>query len=374
MGEPYKRKHQQKPGGKYSVDWKNEHGKRQVVTAFVDKAKSKVLQANLQHEADLIRKGLMDPRDKSAAHAARVPIAIHAADYAAWVRGKGGGEKHCKQVQNEIIRLLAAAKIKWIAEITETRVRPALTALSRTKSPSTANHAMVSIKAFVRWLDKVGRLKSNPLRDMTEKYNEEAGRKRVRRVLRPDQLKKLLEAAEKGDSRVASRPHKSKNLDVMITGWERANLYLLAMGTGFRAGTLRKVQPEDFIFDEKPRIEIDGSRFKNGKSMRQPIRKDLAEIIKPWIKSLEVGKPIMAIPQRTADMLKADLAIAKIPYEDERGHVIDFHALRHSFITAVGKSGTDPKTMMELAGHQDFKTTQRYLHSDDDDKRKALGE
>ena len=37
--------------------------------------------------------------------------------------------------------------------------------------------------------------------------------------------------------------------------------------------------------------------------------------------------------------------------EDGEGHHADFHALRHTFITSIMKSGINPKTAQSLARH-----------------------
>lgn len=370
----HKRKHQRKPGGRWTAWYTDHNGIRRYKAAFAGKSDSEALANKLQHEADLVRQGLLEPKDLSAKQAGRQPIPKHASDYAATLLDKGGSSRHCQQIQSVIVRVFAEAGIDRLADITESRLRPTLARWSRDKSARTANHALGASRAFTRWLERCGRLKSDPLRGMSDRYNEDADRKRVRRAMTADQLRALIVAAESGPPIVARRPLKSKHHDILIDGPERAVLYRLAMGTGFRAGELASLLPEDFHLDgDNPRIEIDGKRTKNGKEARQPIRQDLAEFLKPWIAGKQPGQPAIVFPARTSEMLQVDLMAAGIPYRDERGHVLDFHSLRHSFLTEIGKSGCDPKTMMELARHADFKTTQRYLHSDDGDKRKALG-
>ena len=56
-------------------------------------------------------------------------------------------------------------------------------------------------------------------------------------------------------------------------------------------------------------------------------------------------------------MMKADLEAAGIPYVDAHGLYADFHALRHTFITNMMKSGVNPKTAQALARHSTIDLT-----------------
>ena len=62
-------------------------------------------------------------------------------------------------------------------------------------------------------------------------------------------------------------------------------------------------------------------------------------------------------------MLRADLSAAGVPFEDEAGHVYDFHALRHQFITDMVRAGVHPKDAQALARHSTIDLTMnRYAH------------
>ena len=54
---------------------------------------------------------------------------------------------------------------------------------------------------------------------------------------------------------------------------------------------------------------------------------------------------------------RADLAAADIEYRDGTGRMCDFHALRHTFITNVVRSGAGVKTCQTLARHKDPRLT-----------------
>ena len=59
-------------------------------------------------------------------------------------------------------------------------------------------------------------------------------------------------------------------------------------------------------------------------------------------------------------------------YLDHDGKFADFHSLRHSFITYVGKNGTDFKTTQDLARHSTPTLTARYTHGFREDRVTAV--
>ena len=52
-----------------------------------------------------------------------------------------------------------------------------------------------------------------------------------------------------------------------------------------------------------------------------------------------------------AQVIAVDLREAGISVEDERGRIVDFHSLRMSYITALGRTGTPLVIAQALARH-----------------------
>jgi len=76
---------------------------------------------------------------------------------------------------------------------------------------------------------------------------------------------------------------------------------------------------------------------------------------------------------KAAAMLRKDLEKAGIEHQDQSGQYADFHALRHSFITSVGKAGATVKEHQRLARHSKPELTLGvYTHLSISDERRAL--
>src|SRR5262245_30012605 len=100
------------------------------------------------------------------------------------------------------------------------------------------NHYVRAIRGFMRWLVfKAKRLPANPL-DGLELTDADADRRHARRELAAGELSRLLAA-----TRASGRVFRG------LSGEDRFHLYAAACGTGFRAGALAGLRPEDFDLD-----------------------------------------------------------------------------------------------------------------------------
>lgn len=222
----------------------------------------------------------------------------------------------------------------------------------------TTNHYLAGLRAFGRWLVTPGRrLPANPLAGL-EMLNVQADRRHDRRELSADELRRLLAA-----TRASTRTFRG------LDGEARYHLYALACGTGFRASALASLTPASFDFGEPPTVVLSARRNKSRKLKVQPLPPDLAALMQPYLAGKPPSDPVWpgtwAEEGRAADMIRIDLEAASIPYEVP-GHdgplFVDFHAMRHTFLTLAGRSGIDLRTLQELAGHSTPTLTARYTH------------
>ena len=180
--------------------------------------------------------------------------------------------------------------------------------------------------------------------------------KRYRRKSGPD----------KGKIRIGNRIYHIPNRDL---------LYLLPVSTGLRFSELKSLTPQSFdLDDDPPTVAVEASYSKHRRRDVQPLPAETAEILRPLISNTLPNNPLWPnLPSKMAQVIAFDLKAADIPVYDDAGRVVDFHALRHTFITRLTRSGITPKVTQVLARHSTITLTMdRYAHVVLADMSKAL--
>ena len=237
---------------------------------------------------------------------------------------------------------------------------------------------------FSKWLRDAGRCRDDRLAPLNGKgYNAAADRRHSRRELADGEIVALLRAAE-GDGVVGG-----------MAGPDRAVLYTLAVTTGLRAGELASLTPASLNLDGTPPVVVvEAERSKRRQRDTQPLPREVAAILRPWLEGREPGEPCFGFdPKAGAAMVRRDLETARaawlaeaptaaerearaesdfLRYEAAAG-LADFHALRHSFVSRLVRSGVSPKVAQRLARHSTAELTlSRYSHVDVADGAAAL--
>jgi integrase len=207
-------------------------------------------------------------------------------------------------------------------------------------SEGSVAHYARAIKSFTRWLWRDGRVRDDALVHMEL---PEVNDKFTRRALDSGEAATLL----------AITP--TQRTRARMPGQDRAILYATALGTGLRLGELCSLTPENFDLDaDPPAVTCSGEHTKNGKDAVQPIRPELAAMLRPWLLGKPPGKPVFALDRdNAARALRLDLRAAGIAAWAD----YDFHSLRTSYVTMLVKSGASVKVCQELARHADPKLT-----------------
>jgi integrase len=298
-----------------------------------------------------IRSGLEDPDAAAWAEAESKPITTHAAEWYKSLRNLGANELHARHCRDRVLRLLDLAGIRRISGLSLHAVEEAMADLRRSStfhgrsgneglSDRSIHHHGRAIKGFSRWLRKTKRCRDDKLIDLSV---PKVVVERKRQALSPDEVAAL----------VATTRTEPRRAD--IDGPDRAILYAVATGTGFRLGELESLTPESFDLDSSPpTISCKPSYTKNGKLAVQPIRPELAEMLRPWLAGKTPGEAVFRLHRlQAARVVRKDLAAAGVANAAD----YDFHCLRHTYITSVVKSGCSVKVAQELARHADPKLT-----------------
>ncbi len=369
MASIYKRK----GDTKYTISYYLRPGVRKQVRGSKDRQATEALARKLESDALLRREGVIDARTDRYSAAEGRPLIVkdaedtvvdgHLADFHASLLAKGVTAKQAGEVRARVVRLTELAKIDRISRIVPSTVQQGVGSLRDDAELSlrTCNHYLKAIKQFSRWLWKDGRCREDAIAHLSG-YNVKTDRRHVRRALTAEELARVIEAAEQGD------------VVMGMSGPDRAMLIRLATGTGFRVNELRSLTRRSFDLDATPAtVTVEAGYSKRRRRDEQPIREDLAMLLQTYLAGREANEPIFHIPAKPGLMLREDLKAAGVPYKDGADRVVDFHALRHTFITHVVKSGASVKVCQELARHSDPKLTMNvYTHLTLHDRAKAL--
>ena len=273
---------------------------------------------------------------KAEREAAQSPLLDLVSEYVNELTVLGRSGDHLRHVDKRLRRLVRECRWTRLADVT-----PASFQMWRKeqahKAPKTLNEYLATLSAFWTWLRKQSRVSVNPF-ELVER-TDTRGKERVqRRALSDTQVGQLLQAA--GKNQLA---------------------YMLPLYAGLRRNEVKTLRWSNLVLGESGGLlRIHAAVNKNRKEQALPLHHELA-------KALQQHKPA---DNKTDDLVVAngvpkmkefrqDLAKAGIPFLDERGHRMDYHALRTTFITRLSTMKVHPRLAMELARHSDMRLTMK---------------
>ena len=360
--------------GKYWISFTDHQGIRRRMSALTDRRQSEALERQIESLAaarvggdsatpeqerfiaglpkamvkKLVRWDILPGAKLEAAR----PLADHIADYIAGLKAKGRDKMYCDNNERFLTRMATECGWKSASDITPDSIvkwRDALQQILQVRIPScngqttderkpnpasakTKNIYLSTAKAFCNWLVQHDRIGRNPLANVggVEQRGKEA---RVRRALSDDEIIRLLNVA--GGYRI---------------------VYLTALTTGLRRGEMTALTWGDVRLNSaQPFINVRASISKNHKTATMFLRQDVVDALRAI--AGDDTDNVFDMPGRKR--FQSHLKAAGIDAKDKAGRIIDFHSLRHTFITSLSKAGVTPRVAMELARHSQIDLTMR---------------
>jgi len=382
-----------RPSRLWYVEFKNPKGIRVRVRAFADRAASEELGRRLERVAALRASGL-DPDIPTArwlgelpgqmlarlAHlgivppsrvAAGRPLLEHLDTFLRSLRARGRAEKYVRNLERRIKDVCQGTEdfqgcgFRTWADLDAAKLERHLhERRQKGLSARTSNHVLAACREFARWGMEQGLGSTDPLAS-AKPVNARVDVRRRRRALTLDELRRLIRAAQSGPEVLG------------VPGSVRSWAYRLAAETGFRAAELQSLRVSDFdLAEEEPSVSLPAAATKNRREARIPLRAETARELREFLRERLPTAPALPLPpwfaSKTRRWLEPDEERAGIQYENTDGFA-DFHALRGAFVTALVRSGANPRLVQTLARHSTAALSIGvYTRLRADDERRAI--
>lgn len=284
----------------------------------------------LAEEREKEHNGIIAP--KPVREAAARPLVDLLDEYLLELQARGRRPNTLRKYRNNLRSLFKRCQWEKVQDVTTRSF-----CLWRTQcglAGKTVNDLLANVTTFFDWLERQRMVAANPL-----KYAERVdtrGKGQCRRALTEEEIKRLLETAPAN----------------------RSVVYLTAIYTGLRRNELRQLRWGDLHLDvPQPLVCAPAAITKNKKEAKLPLRPEVVTALRA-IRPADPAtfQPVFENVPKMKTFLK-DLARASIPYIDESGRRLDFHALRVTFGYLLRIAGVPLDERMRLMRHSDPKLT-----------------
>ena len=390
---------------------------REVATGCRSKDGALSVLKELTDQAERVRSNILSVGEAAIADHQHTPLSEHFTDYLISLESQGTTAEHRENVERCLKRIAADCGFARLSDINRHAVEKWMVARAADEMGArTRNTYRAALVAFCNWCtqDEPPRLLVNPVAKV-KKADEKSDRRRQRRAMTAEELRRLIFAAthrplaeygrlsvrkDQGDVKSKRGTWKASPLtydglsmaverarkklegnptfvaELERRGRERALIYKTMALTGLRRGELASLTVGSLHLDGPTAYAmLEAADEKNREGSEVPLRADLVEDLRQWIAELAAGKddaptvsvsgfldlppgtPLFAVPDKLVRVLDRDLKAAGIAKVDDRGWTLDVHALRHSFGTLLSRGGVAPRVAQAAMRHSDIDLT-----------------
>ena len=221
-------------------------------------------------------------------------------------------------------------------------------------SKRTVNAHVQALRQFGKYVVEERELANvDPMRKLKRLDKQGTDKRRSRRILSPEELSRVLQAARIGPERIG------------LSGPDRALLYWFMASTGLRRGECSSLVVSDLhLSGLNPCVKLDGRFTKNGNDAEQPLGQELAEALKAYVSHKLPAATLFGFRAHLCQAWQDDMKRADVDYVNASGEYADIHGLRHYYATQLVESGLSIDEVKRLMRHGSIVTTQRYFHAD----------
>ena len=302
------------------------------------------LRTHLKEVAEIKARQLIEDEEKRIAgigspaierEAAQQPIEKHVDEFVAHLKERQRNGDHVRHTGERLKRLCTDCRWTLIRDVSGAKFT--LWRNERSElSAKTRNEYLAHGVALFNWLIRTGRASENPLKSVFRLAKAETFK---RRALTLEEFERFMRGCEK-----------------------RRTVYFLACCSGLRRGELKQLLWSDLVLEPGDSfIELRAATTKNKKGGRIPLLPVLAALLREEkAKGVHVSGRVLPRGIPSVKTLTKDLEACGITVEDERGYRVDFHALRHTFVSLLANAKVPELARMKLARHSSWKQTDGY--------------
>ena len=240
----------------------------------------------------------------------------------------------------ELVKFFKDMELREITPMLIERFRASR--LKKGNSKSTINQYLAVLKKMFNLAVGEGYCEENPVKKV--KYYRQGNLKE--RVLTAQEERKLLEVS-------------TDNLRAIIT---------VALNTGMRRGEILNLKWTQVDFETKM-IKVE--KTKSDKVRYVPINTHLYHVMKQ-LRSENGRSPYVFVDPKTRKSLTSIRSLFQSARREAGIEDLRFHDFRHTFATRLIQAGVDIVTVQKLLGHSSVLMTERYTHTSDEQRRKAV--
>lgn len=271
-------------------------------------------------------------------------------------------EKHASKATREVYSREVACFLSYLEDkgldpgtVSTEQIREYL--LHRSEgglSPKTMSRVITVLRSFFSYLQEE-RIRED---DPTELLPTNREPKRLPQTIDYDSVQKILDAID-------------TSTDI---GFRDRTLFELIYSCGLRVSECANLRVDRYYSLEK-KIVVMG---KGSKERMVPVGDVAVSYLSTYIQSVRprlLGKsksPYLFISREQKVITRAEIWYRLKKYCALAGVDAKVHTLRHSFATHLLRNGADLRSVQELLGHSDIRTTEIYTHVDTDDLFKAF--